>query len=476
MTSTSLFLLVLFYILKDSYGMTGSKTYSPSDPLSILWSFEFQQGGILNASIIAHITNNNQSIQVFICSDNQLKTAQAATMEQICASTKSIFDSCVWKQNFDPKQNLGNINIHASSQDWYNLVQVNCQKLEYELVFNYWAQNPNGEFLSLSQIPYKYFCVCFCALWAGISIIWSIHCYRYRMFNVSLHLFLLSVSAVQVVYSLYWSLFWNTRSMRGVDYPVIDYLAIIIDSFNQGYLLLALFILSEGYGILYQSIERKRFKNIMLLVFALAGTTAVYDYFKGFLVFLVVLIYCISLRIMFTALLSSSSELLKQIYLLREAGFDGSKSPAAEKHRMLKKFQSFTVGYLCINVIFQLWAKIFLQKSLWICDLVSQTLLLLYSVCILRVYRMRPFYPRLWQFSQIQESDEIDEYSDADDEFSIYFHSLNVLWKPGDPDPNIPMKKQSNDESSKLLLVENPPTLDERGKKVDSFSIAHKIM
>ena len=52
-------------------------------------------------------------------------------------------------------------------------------------------------------------------------------------------------------------------------------------------------------------------------------------------------------------------------------------SPAEEKLDMLKKFQTVVVIYICVDVIFHLWAQIFLIRVPWVEDMVEQMILML---------------------------------------------------------------------------------------------------
>jgi hypothetical protein len=220
----------------------------------------------------------------------------------------------------------------------------------------------------------------------------------------------------------------------------------------------------------------------LVLVLALIVLNAVYEYFGGFVMFSVVLFYCVALRIMFSSILKSSNKLLRQISLLKDARLDSANSPAAEKYHIIKRFQNFTVGFLCTDVIFQLWAKIFLQKTSWICDLTSECLLLIYSVTILYTIRMRPFYPRLWL---VENSDDRGDNPENDslffeDEFRI-LRSYNILpmnlWSPGHQVPSgIKRNNFDEEDSESVIAIQNPPTIGDYGHKVESFSIAHKIM
>jgi hypothetical protein len=480
-------LILISSILIMANAMIGKDSFelSSADSISILWSFEFDRGGSLNVSVNVNDISNNRNIsaQVFVCSDSQLSAVKAAKFSDLCdRSAPNALNLCAAGRILNYVEHETRIDLIVEEKDWFNLVQLNCDGISYQLELGFIAENPGGEFLSLSQIPNKYLYLVLGIGWAGIGILWSFHCFRYRAFNISLQLMMLVVPGAQVLDCFLWNYLWELRSSTGVDNFILKYSLIVVDSVLQGVLVFALFLLSEGYGILVKRIERTRLRNILVLVLALIVLNAVYEYFGGFVMFSVVLFYCVALRIMFSSILKSSNKLLRQISLLKDARLDSANSPAAEKYHIIKRFQNFTVGFLCTDVIFQLWAKIFLQKTSWICDLTSECLLLIYSVTILYTIRMRPFYPRLWL---VENSDDRGDNPENDslffeDEFRI-LRSYNILpmnlWSPGHQVPSgIKRNNFDEEDSESVIAIQNPPTIGDYGHKVESFSIAHKIM
>jgi hypothetical protein len=490
----AILLSCLLLILPTCEAMKGSESFSisGSDQFSILYQFEFAIGGTIHAKLTPSEIPANKSAQFLYCSDTQLNPLKSETMKQVCEAT--VFNSAecdwqtiIWNNDTNHASNATSITFErtAKTKDWYYILQLNCLETSYQLQLDYVTVNPDGEYLSLSEVPYKFTFLGCLVVWSLYAVVWSLHIWQYRYFNVSLHKLILLVPLVEIVFNAFFNVLWRQRSRTGVDNEALDYVALLAVGLMCSFLLGMLIVISLGYGILTASLERQDWKRLSAVLGVLAVTYWMYEYFGGFLLFLVVIVYSLGLRIVFGSLLLHAQEMNEQIHLLNDLGINSRGSPAAIKFHMYKRFQNFTVVYICVDVIFHLWAKIFLRKSPWVEDLVDQLLLMIYLGVVCSIFKMRPFTPGLWRVQVPQPNVE-----DEDSEFGEFLSSQNrdysaalqpsgfgyhMLWRPGMPPPESVPNSQvfSSYGNAPLIAVENPPTLDENGNRVENIAIAH---
>ena len=84
------------------------------------------------------------------------------------------------------------------------LVSINCNQKKYELAGKFIAVNPGGEYLSLNLVPFKPLFIVLAFLWFALVLVWAIHWFQYRFFNVKLQSFLTLLPLIQMGSCILW--------------------------------------------------------------------------------------------------------------------------------------------------------------------------------------------------------------------------------------------------------------------------------
>jgi len=147
------------------------------------------------------------------------------------------------------------LNHTARTRDFHRLYVLNCKEDSYRFSMSYYAVNPGGEFLSLSQVPYKTLYLWAAYGWSLLTVLWACNLFRYRHWNIKVQRPMLLVPLTQIAASVAQLYFWRQASKTG-RYPK-DLLAArnILTAFAQGMLFLNALLIARGWGILRAHIE-----------------------------------------------------------------------------------------------------------------------------------------------------------------------------------------------------------------------------
>lgn len=445
------------------------------DVFSIVWEFEAAPEAILNLSITTWPDlGKNQTLQFLFCRDFNLSPLRTSTIEQVCTTPLLTAVSCLWQTQIDNSRPSADLAIKAPSKDWYYLLQLNCQNIPYHLRIKYFAENPDGEFLSLSDVPFKLLFAFLGIGWTILTLIWMFNWIPYRYFNVNLQSVVTIVPLLQTVFCYISYLLWVTRSQSGIEENQYFWASLVLQGLCKSALFASLLLIANGWGILRDSLGRNEILEILGLSAVLGFCYSLYIYFGGFLLFLVVLSYCLALRSVFASVLFYSHTLVAQFHLLRQFDVDHSSTPAFSKFQMFKKFQTCTVVYICVDVIFHLWAKIFLRQVPWIEELVEHALLMMTVFLVGIIFRMRPFRPYVFRMDLLQPSDASVSVSEDDSNRSDLALPLISYdqgeWHPGMPIPEIPKGYSfRSSQTPSTVVVERPSPEDENWFSIGSL-------
>jgi len=220
-------LLVGLLFLVRCHAMIGQNEHvslSSDTRFSILWSFEFASGGSLNFTIdMPSFPSSNVSLELLVCTDTEIDHFRNTDISTICAAafpiSRNSFLPCEWAQQFGPASNDGvhslQMSIASTEHNWYRLLQLNCFEESFEVYLSYIAMNPNGEYLSLSQVPFKALELYAAVGWGILTLLWCINWWRYRFFNVKLQRVITVVPLVKMTVALANLYYWRAESSTG---------------------------------------------------------------------------------------------------------------------------------------------------------------------------------------------------------------------------------------------------------------------
>merc|ERR1719473_1281272 len=111
---------------------------------------------------------HNKSIQFMLCTESQVEPLRNARLDDVCSTRPFNYVQTMWQvqMGLDYSKNGSLYNI-APAQEWYHLLQLNCDMLNFEVRIDSTAVNPGGEYLSLAQVPFKTLYPMTMGLWTG---------------------------------------------------------------------------------------------------------------------------------------------------------------------------------------------------------------------------------------------------------------------------------------------------------------------
>jgi hypothetical protein len=396
--STSFILLFLFsahaMISVDDQINVESK-----ERFSVLWSFEFAVGGSLNMKILMDNTTSmqqpNNSIQFLFCTDRQIDPLRSARLEDVCGTPTFNFVPCVWQGQLGLEYGLStSFSYNATTESWYRLLQLNCPAGEYSGKLTYVAQNPGGEYLSLSEVPFKTLYVVTAAMWSALAMIWVWNWFRYRWFNIHLQRLITIVPVSKALISLSFLFYWREGSITGQfpsNWAWSNYIFAVLD---LGAFFGSLLVIAKGWMITRGRFTKFEIRRVTAMIFLLMLSKAIYTWFNGFVLFFLVIMYVLMLRYIFASIVDNTTVLSNQIGVLRSIPtLNVTNTPVWLKQQMYKRFQVAMVVFISVDVIFHLWATIFLSSTPWVEDTMDHLISALLVISVGYTFAMRPFNP-----------------------------------------------------------------------------------
>jgi hypothetical protein len=393
--------LLVLPLVRRAHGMIDTDQHidcGSDDGFFPTWSFEFAAGGTLamNMTLLpGGWSTNNHTIQVLLCSESQMDPIRSASMDDVCKADRFNFSPTLWQTTLgsDEATSVAFDNLTIPVSDWVRLLVLNCDGDEFHLVFDDVAMNPGGEYLSMSEVPYKKLYLCFLYVWAACSLLWLIHILAFYQWNVALQatLLLLPLTKLAACYPAY--LYWISASQDGV-YP--NQLGLYKDGaavLDRTVTFVMLYICSTGWRILKPHMDAKEIKTLVGMTLALGASQALYALYSGFVIFVVLLAYLLALRVVFAAVVENGNALLRQMHLLVRHDIDHTKTPLQQKLSQYRYLQVYLVAYISVDVIFSLWSAIFLRSQPWMSDMMTLAISVLLFACLALSFGLRPFNP-----------------------------------------------------------------------------------
>eukprot|EP00808_Paulinella_micropora_P015864 g65323.t1 len=343
------------------------------------------------------------------------------------------------------------------AQDWYHLLQLNCNGLTFSATLDYVAVNPGGEYLSLAQVPFKTLCSLTMGLWTGLMIIWVSNWYRYRFFNIKLQSLLTVVPLCRTVSSCVNAFYWRQASLTGYFPKVLEDLRDVVEILYLGVFFISILLLSKGWMISRAElplVERWRACGMVTLLIVSQST---YNKVGGFVLFFVVVMYVVLLRYIFANIVENLTMLTSQIQLLRDVNLNFNDCPASIK---------------LLTVIFHLWAAIFLSSMPWVDQAMEHVITGALVVSVGWTFGMRPFRPYYYRIA-----DSNDMLEEAGGESQMPVENMQP-WRPGMPVPKLPSDFRSwllgptQADDTPVLIVQCPEVNEKAGTSRVHISVA----
>jgi hypothetical protein len=482
-------------------------TIASTDHFTVVWEFGFLRGGQIDLTIdMLHtpaLDENNQTVQFMLCSQEEIDHLRYVRFSDVCreAEKSREFDiiSCVWTKRVGkglPTEDL-RLSYAAETEDFYKLIQLNCHEREFQLRLRTAAVNPGGEYLGSGQIPYKTVYALTPVLWLLLLAGWVVHWWRYRLLNVRLHAVMTMFPASKLVFCLISMVHWQIASSNGTVQG--EQLRVLGDVADEVVSLWCVMLLAQGYMFTRGALSVPEIKQLRIQLLTLGVMLLLYEFVSPIFFFGYFVVYVFALRFIFAGMVTQMQQLRDQCVMLEELHVEVKRSPANRKFRIIKHLQGNFVMYLVGYVTFHLWGMIFFADIPWTEDAFDQCW---YAVMFLVLgfhYRMRPFDPSFFRLAT-RAHDEHSLCMLMQDPSFVGSSEPTVQplitasgqptqsraqdvdpgsrrWHPGDPTPQRALDSHLwfqpvVDDSSAVILLENPDSRNAQGKIVRSLQIA----
>jgi hypothetical protein len=347
-------LALLFLFLTFCLGSIDELTLfvDRTDQFKLIWEFEFAKGGNLDAiiALTSAVTMRNRSIQILLFDD--------ANIRDLNSRGYNNWDAICKNEVFDRVKSVNQMNLGlgfafsgewhyvADSSEWLHLYFLNCHNETYTLKVTVVAQNPGGEYLSLSDTPNETLYAVCTAIWFVISTVWTMNWFLYRHFNVSLQRMMTLVPLCLLLISIFSLINWREVSRTGKATKGLGYVSRLLECITIGVVSLILMLTAQGWQITKTHLDRVDRRRLIVMVTLLSVSQETYKLVGGLLLFFLVLVYILVFRYMFTSIAAICALLANQQSILRSTvGVNLRTTPAWTKLQMMKRFQGILVKH-----------------------------------------------------------------------------------------------------------------------------------
>lgn len=331
---------------------------SSGDDFFATWSFEFAAGGSysLDLSLVPSesVTVRNRTVQILLATDAQLSPIRSATMEDVCKSSDFNYSPVTWVARLGAGMSLdASVRLSLPTKDWLRLLVLNCDADSFTMHYSSVAMNPGGEYLSLSQVPYKTVYAVFIWVWAGCVAAWAAHLFLYRHWNIALQCLLVLLPLSKGILCGPSELYWRQASSTGFYPRAMAWGVMLVQVLDRCVWVMVVYMVAAGWRLTKPALLAQQKRALGVIVSFLCVAYLVFEIWGGFLVFLLLVSYVLVLRLVFAALLENGNALIRQKHVLTSADIDWTRTPLHAKLGMFKYLQVMLVAFISIDVIFQ---------------------------------------------------------------------------------------------------------------------------
>merc|ERR1719295_2294603 len=306
------------------------------------------------------------------------------------------------------------------------------------------------EYLSLNQVNYKYIFLWLAIGYLLLFVIYFLHLFRYRYFNISMQSVLIFYPFFQFVLCVFSNLYWNYSSIHGLESEEYLVLCYVFDALCNGLLSLILLFICFGWKFMNNSIQPKSYK-IKIEIFLICGFIVVASILQNYyssMLLLTVISYVLCCRRMLKSYTNNVKLLQLQIEILMnhstlavnnnannngdDIGYHGmnggivssstpKKSPAEIKLSIFKVFQKGIIVFIAAKIIFYWISSLLLYEYPWINDIILNALTIGFTVFLFYNFRMsRSFKPYFYLID-----DNVEEWDSAKFEQRSFTKNIN---------------------------------------------------
>ena len=385
--------------------------------------FTFSSSGNFYLSVTLlppHDTPSNYSIQVLFCSSAALSRMGIANIQNFpfhafCPDWDLSSAECEWRVLLgeNDKRPTGVVWTATETSDSleltdddYTLYIMNCGAWnpnsdfhysgnDVSVMYTFIAQSKPGEYLSLTHIPYKSLYAVASALWVVLLVVWAVHCWRWRAFNIGLQLTLLAVPISKAWLGVPFTAAYLYASSHGYSSQHWLWVVRISELVDEVVFFTVLILIAKGWRILHAEFTTRWKRQYAAYMALLIGASVMWQYGNRTITSTVLVVaYLLLFQYVFTSVMANTLSIVNTVQAFRPlTHVDPSTLPLWSKLHMYKLYQLALVLYFSISLITYLCASFFLKSLPWVRPVVEQLLALLLGVAVGHGLWLRPFNP-----------------------------------------------------------------------------------
>jgi len=412
---STLVLILSSFTLSPVHGMIDRDVHvhvSKTDGLFIAWSFEFASNGSLNLDVQLQPSDatsvRNHTLQFMLMTDGQVDPVRSSSMEEICQHVPFNFVETTWQaqlgmgtESHDPPPpsisahfpDHASVHLNTNRTEWLHLLVLNCDEDSFDFTYSAIAINPGGDYLSVSDQPYKKLYMAFMIIWASAAGLWLLHIFLYRAWNVALQLLMTFLPLTKLALCILYRRYYLHASAAGYWLQDIRTTLLFLTAGDHLIWFCVLYLMACGWRIVKHRLDVSEMKVMAILLACLVSAYAIYLVLGGFFIFLLMIAFILALRVVVNDLAINANLLLRQLHVVLMYDIDWERTPIKQKLNIFKNLQVSIVTYIAIAVILSLWSDIFLRNDPWISDAMQNILSVLFCLSLAYAFGLRPFNP-----------------------------------------------------------------------------------
>ena len=386
--------------LNQTYSLAGELRYAPDATVTTGdWGWQTSSSGSFYAYVsldrpTASPPPLNFSLQVLICSSRQLAEL-GFTSNSVVARLSEIFcpdwnltiasAHCAWAQVLGNHSLLTRPPIWSAEvelkghleSDWYYFFFSNCAQMQdsqppvylgndisgqYSIV----AQSEPGEYLSLSEVPFKSLYIVSSTLWLLLFVVWAVHLLLHRHWNIRLQLAMLAVPLSKAWLGVPITLDALHQSRTGGVSPSLSLLVLVSEAVDDLVMFTVLILIAKGWGVLHPRLQSLWKKEYSIYVALIVLTYIAHLLWPSLVYAAVLIVYLILFRYVFTSVMSNTIAIINTLQSVLVHRFDPTSLPLWHKLHMYKTYQFALVLYFSVSLITSLWTRFFLGRLPWV--------------------------------------------------------------------------------------------------------------
>jgi len=251
--------------------------------------------------------------------------------------------------------------------------------------------NPNGENLSLGDVPLPTAYFALSGIWALLTLVLIAVVFVRREHKTPLHILLIFVALLTLGVVLIAYVYWDTFSISGIRYGKLKYLQSFVFAISETIFFCVLLLIAKGWKITRAALPMSEIRAISVALLLLLSTLLFFSFYNdGYYFLSLMIMYFFMLPKIFASITHNTRTLQAQMLLIRHANHEADTRPLFEKVKMFRSLRLSIIIYLGSILMVSSVRIIMLWFLYWINWCLSEAVVLIMVVTVCYLLRPRP--------------------------------------------------------------------------------------